>query len=225
MVAGPSFRRVFVDSPSSLGARLREKRQQMLSDAFPSLEEMRVLDLGGTPDTWLRARVRPAAVTLLNSVTSELDLPQSSGRSVDFELVIGDACDPPPELRERSFDLVFSNSVIEHVGGIYRRQQFADYVAAAAPRYWIQTPYRYFPLEPHWLFPGFQFLPLNVRAALSRTWPLMHTRSTTREGSIDTALDVELIGLTELRHLFPDAAIHKERVFGLVKSIIAVRPE
>ena len=28
----------------------------------------------------------------------------------------------------------------------------------------VQTPYRYFPVEPHWLFPGLQFLPMGLRA-------------------------------------------------------------
>ena len=38
-----------------------------------------------------------------------------------------------------------------------------------AQLHWVQTPYRYFPVEPHFLFPGFQFLPLTVRAVLMRT--------------------------------------------------------
>ena len=99
----------------------------------------------------------------------------------------------------------------------------ARFVREAAPRYWIQTPYRYFPVEPHWIFPGFQFLPLPARATLSRTWPLMHTRSRGWEDSVSTALQVELIGLTELKYLFPDATLHKERFGGLIKSVIAVR--
>ncbi len=37
---------------------------------------------------------------------------------------------------------------------------------------WVQTPYRYFPIEPHWIFPGFQFLPLSARTEISRRWPL-----------------------------------------------------
>ena len=81
--------------------------------------------------------------------------------------VLGDACDLPSALRGQRFDLVFSNSVIEHVGGHSRRAAFADSVHALSDHHWVQTPYRYFPLEPHFLFPGFQFLPLRAKAEVT----------------------------------------------------------
>ena len=31
------------------------------------------------------------------------------------------------------------------------------------PKSVVQIPYRYFPIEPHWLFPGLQFLPQRAR--------------------------------------------------------------
>lgn len=63
------------------------------------------------------------------------------------------------------FDLVYSNSVIEHVGGHARSCDFAGMVKTLARRHWgVQTPYRYFSIEPHWLFPGLQFLPQSARA-------------------------------------------------------------
>ena len=92
-------------------------------------------------------------------------------------MVSGDACRPPDRVRNESYDLVFSNSLIEHVGGFANRQLCADFIRSKADRHWVQTPYRYFPIEPHWLFPGFQFLPLNARVAITRRWKLgfMHT--------------------------------------------------
>ncbi len=200
---------------------MRDRRWQTMLEVFPRLRDMRVLDLGGTPDTWMLHDVRPASVTLLNSTSSEMDLTSTSD---GFDVVIGDACNPPDSVRNATFDLVFSNSVIEHVGGAHRRREFAEFVSRSAPHYWIQTPYRYFPVEPHWLCPGFQFLPLPARARLSRIWPLMHTRSHSRSESVATALAVELIGKTELRHLFPDAEIRAERLLGLTKSLVAIRP-
>jgi hypothetical protein len=70
--------------------------------------------------------------------------------------LVGDACALPRRVTDQRFDLVYSNSVIEHVGGHARREAFAAAVRNAADRYWVQTPYRYFAIEPHWLFPGFQ---------------------------------------------------------------------
>jgi hypothetical protein len=80
------------------------------------------------------------------------------------QAISGDACDAREPVGGDEFDLVFSNSLIEHLGGHMQRRRFADVVRAMAPRYSVQTPYRYFPVEPHWVLPGMQFLPLSVRS-------------------------------------------------------------
>ena len=79
-----------------------------------------------------------------------------------------DACDLPERISSERYDLVFSNSVIEHVGGHAQRMRFAEAIHKISNRHWVQTPYRYFPVEPHWLFPGLQFMPLALRARLLR---------------------------------------------------------
>jgi len=212
------LRNYLVDSPKSMGQRRRTQRWETLAATFPDLREMHVIDLGGTPRSWLRAPARPATVHVVNLDGRETldELPEW----ITFEE--GDACALPERLLERRFDLVFSNSVIEHVGGHAQRARFATSVTTLADRYWVQTPYRYFPVEPHWLFPGFQFLPVKAQAAVSQHWPLMHTPSTSEVGAISAALQVELIGQTEMRHYFPGCRIIKEKMAGLTKSIIAV---
>ena len=73
----------------------------------------RVLDLGGTAYSWLNAPLQPKAVTLLNLFESELKARHEDDKLPDWlSLVAGDACEPPPEIREADFDLVFSNSLI-----------------------------------------------------------------------------------------------------------------
>src|SRR5205807_9353548 len=117
-----------------------------------------------------------------------------------------------------------SNSVLEHVGGYARRQAFAESVHRLGERHWIQTPYRYFPVEPHFLFPGFQHLPLRIKAQAMRRWPIGHFAGVTRiEDAVRYALEVELVSATEMKHLFPSSGIERERVFGLTKSLIAVK--
>jgi hypothetical protein len=118
---------------------------------------------------------------------------------------------------------VFSNSVIEHVGGHAQRQRFAEAVHKLADRHWVQTPYRYFPIEPHWLFPGFQFLPMSARAQISYRWPLAHTRSASVDDGLAEAMSVELLSRAEMSYYFPHAEIQVERLLGAVKSLIAVR--
>lgn len=219
------LRSLFVDGRSSLGGKARQRRRELLLSTFPDIASYRVLDLGGTAYSWLQDDiVRPKAVTLVNLFDDELTARHEAEQLPDWlTLVVGDACDPPRSVQDDDFDLVFSNSLIEHVGGPQRRRMMADVVSRLAPRHWVQTPYRYFPIEPHWLFPLFQFLPLPVRARLSILWPLVHTRAGTWEQAVATALDTELVGMTEYRWLFPDSRIIKEQFLGLTKSIIAVR--
>lgn len=216
---GTRLRRMVVDSPTSLGARARMRRWQMFTEAFPEIGKAHVLDLGGTVETWRRAPVRPGRVTVLNLF--------EPGESEDGWIapVLGDACDAARVLAEANtdtrFDVVFSNSLIEHVGGHARRADLARQVLLLAPRYWVQTPYRYFPVEPHWLFPGMQFMPAAARVAIAEHWPLVHTRPQSTEEARNEVLWTELVSITEMRDYFPAATILHERVLGLTKSIIA----
>ena len=152
------------DRSNSLTHRCRQQRNEEFKRRFPDLPDMRVLDLGGTGTSWHVAGLRAQHLTIVNIDPSE--------QAVEpwMEVIHGDACDGG----FGKFDLVFSNSVLEHVGGHARRQQFADVVRESAPAYWVQTPYRYFPIEPHWLFPGFQFLPFRARVEVTRHWNVGH---------------------------------------------------
>ena len=138
----------------------RERRQRELAKHFPAIEDMTVLDLGGTAQTWDLAQVRPGRLVLLNMV------PQQSIRP-GMETIVGDACAPPNSVRRQHFDLVYSNSVIDQVGGHARRIAFAEQIHTLADHHWIQTAYRYFPLDPSWLFRLFSFFP-SERASRSR---------------------------------------------------------
>jgi hypothetical protein len=206
---------LFVNADSSLGARLRLRRWTRLTERFPDFQEMRVLDLGGTTLFWERSPIRPKSVTVINLGAPGEGLPWV--RAID-----GDACDAPELVGDEKFDLVFSNSLIEHLGGHLKRAKFADVVRSMAPRHAVQTPYRYFPIEPHWIFPGFQFLPVNVRSWIAPRWPLGHTHGWPPQQARDEVLFTEILSLTEMRSYFPDSAIEWERFVGLRKSMTAV---
>ena len=99
----------------------------------------------------------------------------------------------------------------------------AEVVEQLGDHHWVQTPYRYFPVEPHWVFPGFQFLPTNLKARASEVWPFAWSRPDDWRGAVENALDIELLDRTQLAFYFPGSAILAERVAGLPKSLIAVR--
>jgi hypothetical protein len=203
---------------NSISSRRRAVRFKELMCWFPELGKMRVLDLGGRPDFWRSAPVHPAHVTTLN-LDDEHDFPESW-----LEHVVADACDIASlDICAGDYDLVVSNSLIEHVGGYNRRRELAQVVRAAAPAHWVQTPDRYFPIEPHYLGPGFQFLPIKMRAAIIRRWPVAHDRVYTTADALAQALTIDLISATELQHLFPESVIWHERFVGLSKSIVAIK--
>ncbi|NDZ93620.1 class I SAM-dependent methyltransferase [Streptomyces sp. SID6673] len=202
-------------NPRSLSSRARRKRWQKFIEVFPDIGDMQVLDLGGMADYWLAAPVTPAHVTLVNLASTP-----SSDR---ITAVHGDACNLPEDVAAKTFDIVVSNSLIEHVGGHAQRAKLADTVRRSAPRHWVQTPYRYFPIEPHWLAPAFQFVPFEVRVRWTLRWRLGHMHADNRQEAVDLVNDVELIGLTQMRDYFPNSTIWAERAGGLVKSMVAIR--
>jgi hypothetical protein len=204
------------EHPKYVMAKYRARRWEQLRECFPDIEQMRLLDLGGTTGTWSRQSWHPKEVLAVN-----LDGGHDRYDTEWAKTVVADATELPPELFEQQWDIVFSNSVIEHVGGAVPRRRFAEAVHALAPSYWIQTPYRYFPLEPHWWFPGFQFLPLAVKARATALWPLGSMQ--TDGDKVERSLEVELLSRTEMRSLFPEGGLLSERALGLTKSLIAYR--
>jgi SAM-dependent methyltransferase len=161
----------------------------------------RILDVGcGTSGI---AGFEPDAdITGLDRV----DRPGYPGR----HFVRGDALELP--FGDGSFEIAYSNSLIEHLDPA-DRPRFAEEIRRVAGRYWMQTPNRYFPIEPHVLLPGYQFLP---EAAQRRLW-----RIGMPGGEYEP---IELLNASELRRLFPDAVILRERAAGLTKSLIAAGP-
>lgn len=212
------------DNPNSLAVRFRRARArrivQLISEAG-SPKGCRIIDLGGEPDYWSlfdRAFLQAARVhvTLVNPEPFEVDDPM-------FEAVTGDACDLPRHA-DGAFDLVHSNSVIEHVGDWVRMEDFAREVRRLAPRYYVQTPYFWFPIEPHFSAPFFHWRSEQARIRL-----LMKRRHGFSEKAADVGAamrDIQharLLDKAQMRFLFPDASHHDERALGLTKSLIAVR--
>jgi len=206
-----------VDAPDSWGAARRARRWSWLVRTFPDLDQMSVIDLGGSVESWRRAPVRPKHVHIVNLEEQPGDVPEWA--EVDY----ADACALPERIRTRRYDLAFSNSVIEHVGGHEPRLRFAGAIRSLADAYWVQTPYRYFPVEPHWVAPGAQHLPIALRTRIVRHWPLVHTRAADSAEALGAVLWTDLVDRTQMRHYFPDSELLSERLLGLTKSLIAVR--
>jgi hypothetical protein len=204
------------DRTGSFTHRFRQHRNEEFKRHFPNLADMRVLDLGGTAVSWRVLDLQPGSVTIVNR----------DGVAGPYEpwmeIINADAC----KGGFGKYDLVFSNSLMEHLGGHVRRQQFADVVQESAPSWWIQTPYRYFPIEPHWIFPCFQFLPFRARVMVCQHWNTLHESACKdRAEAAAIVASIELISATEMRAYFPSSEIWYERIAGVPKSLVAVKSE
>lgn len=203
----------------SVAYRLRRRRFARFMKLFESLPKpVRILDVGGTQVFWETmgfADRNDCHVTLLN-------LFENSTSSDRFTSAVGDARDLS-RYEDREFDVVFSNSVIEHVGGPADQLQMASEVRRAGRSYFVQTPNFYFPIEPHFQFPAFQFLPVAVRKGLVRRFSLgPYRRAKDDLEASDWVNEIRLLTRRELARLFPEAQIVTERFLGLAKSFMAI---
>ncbi len=190
-------------------------RQWMDSLSRPA----RVIDIGGTQDFW-------ETVGMAGSGDLQITLVNLEAERTDYPDIVSDAGDATnlEHYGDGSFDAAFSNSVIEHVGGPEGAAAMAAEIRRLTTRYYVQTPNKWFPIEPHYMFPGFQFLPHRAKVWLLQHLPLTWVgRIADREAAEHLAREVHLLSATDLARLFPDATIHRERFLGLTKSIIAIR--
>jgi len=119
-----------------------------------------------------------------------------------------------PEFHEGQFDLVFSNSVIEHVGNKTNRKAFANEIRRLSKSYWIQAPYKYFPIEAHCGMPFWWFYPKKVRLFFLERWRKKLPAWTNMVEGTD------IVSAKEIKELFPEARIIMEWLV-FPKSIIA----
>jgi hypothetical protein len=201
----------------TIASKLRQKRFTLFMRLLAKVPRpIKILDVGGTQEFWERMGFTSepgVEVVILNvgKVTTAHD---------NFVSIVGDARDMKSFARDE-FDVVFSNSVIEHVGTYADQRRMADEVKRVGRRYFLQTPNRYFPIEPHFLVPFFQFLPLSVRAFLVRHFDVgWYTKIPDKHAAIKEVASIRLLTRRELATLFPGAAIYKEQFLGLTKSLI-----
>ena len=117
--------------------------------------------------------------------------------------------------------MVFSNSVIEHVGDFENQMRMAEEIKGVGKRYYVQTPNRHFFIEPHFLFPYFQFLPIQMRMWLVMKFNLgWFKREPNMELAHKLLESITLLSKNELLALFPGSHLYEEKILGLTKSFV-----
>jgi len=229
---------------NSVANRLRRKRFGLFLQIGDQLKKpVKVLDAGGTESFWQqmgyisepgdrlvnknkRRQFRQPHAFSLSPHDYEITLLNSTKQPATLDGIVSLAGDARnmQQFENKSFDIAFSNSVIEHVGSWQDQQMMAAEMLRVGKRLFLQTPNRYFPIEPHFLFPFFQFLPLGWRVFLVRHFNLgWYKRTPGREKAVEICRSIRLLTKTELRILFPDAEIRTERFLGFPKSFIVIQ--
>jgi hypothetical protein len=208
----------------SLSFQARKRRfrhiRPMIERIIERKGSCRIADIGGTEYYWEIAK------EFIDQVPVEIHLFNLEPTAVPdrkFTSHFGNACELG-RYDDNSFDMVHSNSVIEHVGGWKQACDMAREVRRLAPSYYVQTPNFWFPYEPHFRFPGFQFLPEQIRYRLLMCCNLgFGGRRITVDAAMCGVQSVDLLDMRQMRELFPDAVMKRERIGPLTKSILAIR--
>jgi len=181
-----------------LASRARARRHERFFALTRLSPQARVLDVG-CGALGLRALEPALDITGVDL----LDYPSYPGPFVRADAAAG------LPFADDEFDLVYCSSVIEHVPPA-RRAAFAAELRRVGRGWFVQTPARSFPIEPHSLLLGAHWLPSRLRRAY---WRL---------GATGGWEEISLLSRNELESLFGPAS--SERVGGLVKSWVCVSP-
>lgn len=207
-------------NPNSLANKFRRKRFKLFMDFIKDFPRpVKILDAGGTVNYWEQVGIagnEEFEITIVN-----LEIPQNMLYN-NIILAKGDVTDLSM-FRDKSFDIVFSNSVIEHIPTAEGRQRMADEIKRVGKSYFIQTPNYYFPFEPHFLLPLFQYYPKRFKIFLlthfNTGW---FKKCENNEVALRLLENNKLLKPVELKSYFPSSKIFYEKFLLFNKSIIVI---
>ena len=200
----------------SLGDQFRAKRFKLFLHFLDQLEgQVNILDVGGAESFWVNRNFhkRPDVhITLLNLQAEAVSSPNMSA-------VAGDATDLG-QYADGQFDIVFSNSVIEHLYTRENQQKMASECQRVGQYHFVQTPNKFFPVEPHFRFPLFNFLPNSLALWILTSTTLSLGQKWKPEDAKATMEEIRLLSKKEFRSLFSESTLYTERLLFFSKSFI-----
>ncbi|SHM56721.1 Methyltransferase domain-containing protein [Cyclobacterium lianum] len=178
-------------------------------------EKIKILDVGGTENFWtnhnflLPDRVSITLLNLEKEKTRQENICSLSGTATDLS-----------QFADKSFDLVFSNSVIEHLHNYENQKKMAEEIRRVGKKYFVQTPNKYFFLEPHYALPLFQFFPSSLAFLILTKTKLSRMQKWDPDFARAYLQEIRLLSYGEMKTFFPDSDIYFEKFFGLNKSFV-----
>ncbi len=208
------------DHPKSIGAKFRAKRlkkfEKLFFRNFKTENPVHILDVGGTASFWKGSQlpnIPGIRITLLNLHSEKSTHPHITSK-------IGDATSMK-EFEDQKFDLVFSNSVIEHLYTFENQAKMANEIQRVGKKFFIQTPNKYFPIEAHYAIPFAQYMPKSLLLFFLTKTRLSRMNRWKEEAAKQYLEEIRLLNEKEMRLLFPGSKILKEKTMGLTKSLTA----
>lgn len=196
----------------------RSKRMREFEDIFSIKDTDRILDVGGGQYNWQFINSKPM-ISVLN-----LERPQQWIIDPQFEFIYGDAT--KLEYANNSFDIVYSNSVIEHLFNYENQIKMANEVMRVGKRVYIQTPAKEFFVEPHLITPFIHWLPIKFQKILMKNFTVWGLITRPSNNYIENFLNERrLLTFGEFCELFPNSEIKVERFLFMPKSFIAIKNE
>ncbi|MBZ0203065.1 MAG: class I SAM-dependent methyltransferase [Ignavibacteria bacterium] len=211
-------------SKNSLANKFRRKRFRIFLELIESIPKpVKILDIGGTENFWIQMGLtdpKAAKITIVN-----IDEPDG-GKMQDLpnmEFIKGDARDENL-YKAGEFDIIFSNSVIEHINDESGQGLMAKLIRTYGRKYFVQTPARSIPIEPHFLFPYFQFLPRSIKLFLVMHFNMgWFKKCNSKEEAVELVGSIRLLNKNQMQQFFADAEILTERFLRIPKSYIAIK--
>lgn len=202
---------------SKLSNNFRNRRFSMFMGLIKELPTpVRIIDIGGTEEFWTSRGM--ADNSDFDIVAINLEATETAAQNI--KVVAGDATSL--EFGDNSFDVAFSNSVIEHLFTYENQRAMAREILRVAPRHWVQTPSYWCPMEPHFHFIGWHWLPRSARISLLRKrrfgW---RGPEPDKEKAAKLVDEVRIMTKLELQKCFPGSSIFTERYAMLPKSYVA----
>jgi len=171
----------------------RRKKVQLFFSALSPSPSDSLLDIGGSIGMTGEFSKLYGFFNNVSTLNLEPE-PIGSGHATFIQ---GDACQMP--FPSNSFDYVFSNAVIEHVGDFERQRRMANEVTRVARKgFFITTPNRRFPIDPHSYLPFYHLLSLSTRRRLAEGL---------LKGYLGEHEQYWMLSAHQMRELFPSATI------------------
>ncbi len=198
--------------------RFRETSRQMKLDTFfrflPLGPGARLLDVGGGWGLFLEAFLARGLTVVVVDI-DEASLRSIRARHPQVSLVLASGTALP--FKDQSFQGVFSNAVLEHVGPRPAQARFASEVERVGQGYFVTTPNKLFPFEFHFGLPAYQFVPRPLQRLLARGLGLglWYDRGKWE--------DIRLLTRSQVARLFPAGVVMGQRVTFMAETLIAVK--